>query len=117
MRPHAEAKQTTGKPPISVRWVDTNKGDDDNPDYRSRLVAKEIKTYRDNMLFAATPPWEAIETLLSLAVTQGHGLTHHARDGKCIDHIDIRRAYFHAPAKRQVFVELPKRGRHTRHVW
>ena len=31
-----------GKPPISVKWVDVNKGDDLNPNYRSRLVAREI---------------------------------------------------------------------------
>ena len=38
----------TGKKPIVVRWVDINKGDDLNPDYRSRLVAKEINTYKDD---------------------------------------------------------------------
>ena len=30
----------TGKRPIAVSWVDINRGDDLNPDYRSRLVAK-----------------------------------------------------------------------------
>ena len=30
----------TGKAPIAVRWVDINKGDTQNPNYRSRLVAK-----------------------------------------------------------------------------
>ena len=68
----AEAKRR-GMKVVKCRWVDINKGDDQRPEYRSRLVAKEIKTYRDNMLFAATPPWESIKTLLSLAVTQGHG--------------------------------------------
>ena len=38
-RPKNEARQRTGKGPISVRWVDVNKGDDINPRYRSRLVA------------------------------------------------------------------------------
>ena len=28
---------------LNCRWVDTNKGDDQNPNYRSRYVAKEIK--------------------------------------------------------------------------
>ena len=32
----------TGKPPVTVRWVDTNKGDDVETNYRSRLVAKDI---------------------------------------------------------------------------
>ena len=31
--------KSTGCPPIGTRWVDVNKGDDQNPDYRSRLGA------------------------------------------------------------------------------
>ena len=38
-RPRGEARRKTGRPPISARWVDVNKGDDLNPNYRSRLVA------------------------------------------------------------------------------
>ena len=30
----------TGEPPISTRWIDINKGYDENPVYRSRLVGK-----------------------------------------------------------------------------
>ena len=33
----------TGKAPIGSRWIDINKGDDSNPDYRSRLVAQQVK--------------------------------------------------------------------------
>ena len=36
----------TGKPPIKLRWVDINKGDETKPNHRSRIVAKEIKTQR-----------------------------------------------------------------------
>ena len=57
----------TGKKPIAVRWVDVNKGDDENPNYRSRLVAKEINTGANNDLFAATPPIEALKILLRIA--------------------------------------------------
>ena len=32
--PEARARAVTGRPPISVRWVDVNKGDDLNPNYR-----------------------------------------------------------------------------------
>ena len=63
----------TGKPPIGVRWVDINKGDNVHPEYRSRLVAKELKLDRREDLFAATPPLEAMKLLLSLAVTEGVG--------------------------------------------
>merc|ERR1711888_502578 len=41
--PLDECWKTTGQPPIGTRWVDVNKGDDQNPDYRSILVAQEIK--------------------------------------------------------------------------
>ena len=43
LRDRTEAVRRQGKPPISVRWVDVNKGDDEEPCYRSRLVAREIR--------------------------------------------------------------------------
>ncbi len=52
----SECWEQTGKAPIGVRWVDINKGDEINPEYRSRLVAKEIKIDGRDHLFAATPP-------------------------------------------------------------
>ena len=33
----------TGKGPIGTRWIDLNKGDEDYPDHRSRLVAQQVK--------------------------------------------------------------------------
>ena len=51
-----ECWEVIGKGPIGTRWVDTNKGDKDKPDVRSRLVAQEINTYADDDLYAATPP-------------------------------------------------------------
>merc|ERR1712026_611221 len=41
--PISECWDKIGKAPIAVRWVDINKGDRVHPDYRSRLVVKEIK--------------------------------------------------------------------------
>ena len=38
-----EAISAQGRSPITVRWVDVNKGDDESPNYRSRLVAREIR--------------------------------------------------------------------------
>ena len=40
IRTIAEALQRTGRRPISVRWVEVNKGDSANPKIRSRLVAR-----------------------------------------------------------------------------
>ena len=39
----SEAFAKTGRRPISVRWVDVNKLDEQNPRYRSRLVARQLK--------------------------------------------------------------------------
>jgi len=98
--PIEECWAKTGKAPIGTRWVDINKGDDVNPEYRSRLVAKEINTGKRDDLFAATPPLEAKKALLSMAVTEGIGFKRgHRQSGKKLDFIDIRRAYFHAKAE------------------
>eukprot|EP00969_Alexandrium_andersonii_P014742 644340-Alexandrium_andersonii.AAC.1 len=59
--PIEECRRETGKAPIQVRWVDINKGDEERPEYRSRLVAKEIKRDQRGDLFAATPPLEALK--------------------------------------------------------
>ena len=71
----------TGRDPIGTRWVDVNKGDVINPEYRSRLVAQEIKTYKREDLFAATPPLEATKLLISTAVTEGIGYRNNERKG------------------------------------
>ncbi len=61
-RPRGEAARRTGRPPISVRWVDVNKGDDENPKYRSRLVARQLKIMDKSgeSFFSPTPPLEAL---------------------------------------------------------
>ena len=52
-------------------------------------------------LFAATPPLEALKILLSLAVTLG------CNPHKKLLFIDIKKAFFHALARRTVYVALP----------
>ena len=106
--PLSECWRNTGKEPIGTRWVDVNKGDDANPDYRSRLVAQEINDHKREDLFAATPPLESKKMLLSLAVTEGIGFQRGCKSrGHKLDFIDVRRAYFHALARRLVYVKLP----------
>ena len=68
--PMEEAKRTTGRPPITVRWVHVNKGDDDVPNLRARLVAREMRGAGEEAIFAPTPPLEGLRTVLSLAATQ-----------------------------------------------
>ena len=66
-RPKAEARNATGKGPVSVRWVDVNKGDEMNPRYRSRLVARQLKAHdkSGDTFFAPMPPLEAVRSVLS----------------------------------------------------
>ena len=46
--------------------------------------------------------------LFSMAVTEGVGYRRGQREkGMKLDFIDVRRAYFHASARRDVFVALP----------
>ena len=70
-RPRSEARAKTGKGPVSVRWVDVNKGDDIAPKYRSRLVARQLKATdkSGDTFFAPMPPLEAVRAVLSLAMT------------------------------------------------
>ena len=41
---------------VDTRWIDTDKGDKQNPKYRSRIVGKEFNTGQEDGLFASTPP-------------------------------------------------------------
>ena len=63
-------------------------------------MGKEYNTGVDPTLYAATPPLEALKLLLG----------HAASDTTKNLHImlsDVKRAYFHALAKRELYVELP----------
>ena len=69
---------------------------------------KEIKKEKRDDLFAATPPLEAKKALFAAAVMEGVGYQPRNRDrGMKLDFIDVRRAYFYAAARREVYVELP----------
>ena len=72
---------------------------------RARCVAKEHKTHARPELDLSTPPVEALKLVLS-EITTGK------RGRKVLALIDVRRTYFHAPARRRVPVELPPEGYH-----
>ena len=99
--PRTEALRLQGKAPITVKWIDVNKGDDDNPNYRSRLVAREVRKPWEASIFAPTPPLEALRTIISLAATEIKGVVTHDRRPNSIRRtqvsvVDISRAYFNA---------------------
>ena len=62
--------------------------------------AKEYKTHARPELCALSTPLEALKVVLSEIATG-------KREGKVVALVDVRRAYFYAPARRMVFVELP----------
>jgi len=97
--------KVTGKGPVSVRWVDTNKGGLTEMLVRSRLVARDFKggdKGRDD-LFAETPPLEAKRMLLSRAATR----TKSGRFRKLL-FIDARKAHLNPKCEEEVFIELPE---------
>ena len=69
-------------------------------DAAARWAAKESKTHARPELYASTPPLEALKVVLSEIATSKCG-------GKVVPLVDVRRAYFNAPVRRRVFVELP----------
>jgi len=96
----AECHRRTGKGPLGGRWVDHNKGDRDSPVVRCRYVAQEVAHYKDDSLFAATPPLEALRMIISDAATTG-------KEERKVLLVDVRKAHLHAEAIREVFVQLP----------
>ena len=52
LRPVAECIEVTGKKPVKVRWADVNKGDDDTPNVRCRIVATDFNVDKRPDLFA-----------------------------------------------------------------
>ncbi len=123
-RPRGEAHARTGKGAISVRWVDVNKGDDFNPRYRSRLVARQLKAHdkSGSSFFAPTPPLEALRTALSLAATTV-GTWRPCRDPESEERtqiliLDISRAYFNARLDpgQQTYVQLPSEDPDAGHM-
>ena len=89
---------------INTRWIDINKGDDRNPNYRSRLVGEEFNNEAMDGIFAGTPPLEALRCLIQEAATIRYG---DDRYSKVIMVNDVAWAFFEAPSVRNVCVELP----------
>ena len=78
-------------------------------------MARELRLPGQESIFAPTPPFEALRTVLSMAMTDLPGLPRHDRRPKSegrtqISVIDIARAYFNAvkdPEQEATYVELP----------
>ena len=101
------AEQEVGKTKVSITWVDVNKGDASKPEYRSRLVGRELRRLDPFMsgTVAANPPTESLRFMLS------NFMTRRTRKGRrqelTLGVLDVSRAHFHPPAEREVYIDLP----------
>ena len=90
-----ECWRITGKAPITLKWIDRNKGDHVKKNYRSRLVVREVKKQHGSlpghMLFNNMPPLEAVKILCSELATEGSEVLELAL-------YDISRAHFYGKA-------------------
>jgi len=105
-----ECWEKTGKAPVSVKWVDTDKSHGQKKILvRSRLVARDFKTKgeRDRQdLFCATPPLELMRFLVSRAATVGP-----RNVKKKMLFIDVRKAHWIPKCEEDVYVDLPKEAK------
>ena len=96
-----------GKAVILVRWIDINKGDNVNVNYRSRRVAKHIKDKASTNvadMFAATPPSDVLKLLASRCVS-GRSRT------RCMMSSGVNQAYFYTEAQYDICIEIPNEDR------
>ena len=105
---------------IGVRWIDLNKGTDESPNIRSRLVGQEYATKeKRNDLYAPTPPLAAARWILSQCASSGR---RGAKDMR-VEILDIKKAFLYGRLKRTVYIELPaedpmsKGGQYVGRLW
>ena len=91
---------------IKTKPIDHNKGDEAAPNYRARLVGREVAYDKRDDLYAATPPLESLKAVLSLCASRQGG-----RSPSRIMALDVVRAYFYAPATRAVYIQIPAEDR------
>ena len=86
--------------PVDTTWVDTDKAFEAEPMHvHSRVVARDFKSGDRPDLYEGTLPLEALNAIISIAVS--HGLQF------SLMYVDVSRAYFLAKAERVVPVNLP----------
>ena len=59
----AEARARTGRNPVGLKWIDTNKGSAEAPRYRLRRLCTEVRHKGVEPIFSATPPLETLRIL------------------------------------------------------
>ena len=81
-----------------MRWVDTNKGDDERLQYRSRLVAQLVRFKDQRRCSRPCLPVEAVRTIASLLATAlpGEEFKRFGPQRIQVSVVDIKRAYLNA---------------------
>ena len=88
---------------VSIKWVITNKGTEEHPIAKARLVAREFNTGdKRGELFARTPGLMATRTVISQAMTK---CENGRKDQLCS--ADVKTAFLYGDARRSLYVELP----------
>ncbi|CAK0865359.1 unnamed protein product, partial [Prorocentrum cordatum] len=80
-----DCQRELGRRPLSVRWVDIDKGGTDRPDYGSRLST--IAGGDVGAAFAATPPLECLRLICSMVMSSDPS------EGRVLRFLDISRAH------------------------
>jgi hypothetical protein len=108
--PEEESYTVCGVPPLPLDWVDVNKGDSENPEIRSRLVAMDTKKRTSidptdiSATFAATPPLEGLRAVISITMSTPY-LT--IEELVVMIFLDISRAHLHSLLEREVYGRPP----------
>ena len=90
-----------GKKMISIKWVITNKGTEEHPIAKARLVARDFNTGdKRGELFAGTPGLMAMRTVISQAMTK---CENGAR--RSIMLADVKTASLYGDARRSLYVD------------
>ena len=100
--PMSQCWKEMGKIPIKTGGADTNKGTSESQNMRSRWVANVKNTGSRPDMFSATSPLDGAKFVISEAAPSNQKET-------VLLVIDVRRTYFHAKARRRVYIELPER--------
>ena len=101
----AEARAQTGRNPVGLKWIDTNKSTTGFPRHRSRLVCTEVRHKGVEQVFSAAPPLDALRVLICIARKEDVLQVAHPL---LISLADVSRAHFNADAVRNVHVRLPE---------
>ena len=106
----AEAFRLTRRPPLELKWIDTNKVDQRLFNIRSRLECTEIRRKGIEAIFSATPPLEFLRALIAKAASQ---VPLNKQDPYKIMLVDVSCAHFYANSVRDVFIQLPSEDPHS----